>query len=127
MVKKFRWIFGIGVVAAAGWFGVTGALFAAEPINHLSSEICKTCHTEIFKQWKGSMHANSTAFNDPIHATFYRSEVGDPGQEGAVHKNQTVIQFAWGVMHPMRHVIKKPNSMLWRHTTKGLTVSPAIL
>ena len=100
MVKKIRWIFGIGVVAAAGWFGVTGALFAAEPINHLSSEICKTCHTEIFKQWKGSMHANSTAFNDPIHATFYRSEVGDHGQEGAVHKKSNSYPVCLGCHAP---------------------------
>ena len=28
------------------------------------------------------MHANSTAFNDPIHGTFYRNVVGDPGTEG---------------------------------------------
>lgn len=100
MVKHIRWIFGIGVVAIVGWLGVTGASFAAEPINHLSSETCKTCHTEIFKQWKGSMHANSTAFNDPIHATFYRSEVGDPGQEGAVHKKSNSYPICLGCHAP---------------------------
>jgi hypothetical protein len=32
------------------------------------------------------MHANSTALSDPIHATFYKKVVGDPRQEGVLHK-----------------------------------------
>ncbi len=55
-------------------------------IHHISSEVCQGCHKETYKQWKGSMHANSTAFNDPIHGTFYRKVVGDPGKEGVKHK-----------------------------------------
>ncbi len=58
----------------------------AGPIHQVSSETCKKCHKSIYKQWKGSMHANSTAFKDPIHATFYRKVVGDPGKAGVVHK-----------------------------------------
>jgi hypothetical protein len=58
----------------------------AEPLHHLSSEVCKTCHKEIYKQWKGSMHANSSAINDPIHATFYKKVAGDPTKEGVKHK-----------------------------------------
>lgn len=54
----------------------------AKPINHISAEECKDCHKEIYAQWKGSMHANSTAFNDPIHNAFYRKVVGDPAKEG---------------------------------------------
>ncbi len=61
-------------------------VFADKSIHQVSSETCKTCHKEIYKQWKGSMHANSTAFNDPIHGTFYRNVVGDPGQEGVKTK-----------------------------------------
>ncbi len=53
-----------------------------QSIHHVSSEVCKTCHKDIYKQWKGSMHANSTAFKDPIHGTFYRKVMGDPGKEG---------------------------------------------
>ncbi|MCU7835030.1 MAG: cytochrome c family protein [gamma proteobacterium symbiont of Taylorina sp.] len=56
-------------------------------IHHISASVCKTCHKETYKQWKGSMHANSTAFNDPIHGTFYRKVVGDPGKEGVKMKN----------------------------------------
>lgn len=61
---------------------------AAESVNirHVSSEVCANCHQDIYRQWKGSMHANSTALSDPIHAVFYRQEVGDPTEEGAVHK-----------------------------------------
>ncbi len=61
-------------------------VFADKPIHQVSSETCKTCHKDIYKQWKGSMHANSTAFKDPIHGTFYRKVMGDPGKEGLRNK-----------------------------------------
>lgn len=78
--------------------GVFGAFFSTNAISataanddasihHVSSNTCKTCHKEIYKQWKGSMHANSTAFKDPIHGAFYRKVVGDPGKEGVKMKN----------------------------------------
>ncbi|MES9815594.1 MAG: cytochrome c family protein [Candidatus Thiodiazotropha sp.] len=57
-----------------------------EPIHHVSSEVCKNCHKEIYNQWKGSMHAQSTALKDPIHATFYKKVVGSPVEEGVKHK-----------------------------------------
>ena len=34
------------------------------PIHHVPSETCKECHSDIYAQWKGSMHANSTAMKD---------------------------------------------------------------
>ena len=68
-------------------FMLTGQLFAADqPLHHVSSETCQLCHKEIYKQWKGSMHAQSTALKDPIHATFYKKVVGDPTKEGVKHK-----------------------------------------
>ncbi|QFY90568.1 cytochrome c family protein [Magnetovirga frankeli] len=60
---------------------------AEEPMHHVSSETCKLCHKEIYKQWKGSMHGNSNALTDPIHGTFYKKVVGDPTQEGVKMKN----------------------------------------
>lgn len=68
-----------------GWFGVTSSA-PAEPLYRISSETCKSCHKEIYKQWKGSMHANSTALTDPIHGTFYKKVAGDPTKEGVTHK-----------------------------------------
>ena len=71
-----------------GSFGLTGNAQASDKsIHHVSSEVCKTCHKDIYKQWKGSMHANSTAFKDPIHGTFYRMVMGDPGKEGVRSKS----------------------------------------
>lgn len=58
----------------------------AGPIHQVSSEVCKSCHQEIYRQWQGSMHAKSTAIADPIHGAFYQMEVGDPKAEGQVHK-----------------------------------------
>jgi nitrate/TMAO reductase-like tetraheme cytochrome c subunit len=55
---------------------------AEQPIHHVSSETCKTCHKEIYSQWKSSMHAQSSALEDPIHATFYGMVIGDPRKEG---------------------------------------------
>jgi len=51
-------------------------------IHHLGPEACQECHEEIYTQWKGSMHANSSALKDPIHGAFYRNVVGDPTREG---------------------------------------------
>ncbi len=66
-----------------GGMGIsTPAQAGAESIHHVSSETCKACHKDIYKQWKGSIHANSTALKDPIHGTFYRNVVGDPTKEG---------------------------------------------
>lgn len=56
------------------------------PIHHVSSDNCKECHKTIYKQWKGSMHALSTALKNPIHGAFYRQVVGDPTQENVKHK-----------------------------------------
>ncbi|WP_242469623.1 cytochrome c family protein [Rhabdochromatium marinum] len=58
----------------------------SQNIHHQSAHLCASCHQEIYKQWKGSMHANSTALSDPIHGTFYKKVVGDPTKEGVMHK-----------------------------------------
>lgn len=79
---------------AFSFLGLLPAVHAADaaaptaetPIHHISSEVCKGCHKETYKQWKGSMHANSTAMKDPIHGTFYKKVVGDPLKEGVKHK-----------------------------------------
>ena len=55
--------------------------------HHISAEVCKECHQEIYQQWQQSMHAQSTALADPIHEAFYRNEVGDPRKAGATFKN----------------------------------------
>lgn len=81
-----------------GWFGQIAGV-AAEPLHRISSETCKSCHKEIYKQWKGSMHANSTALKDPIHGTFYRKVVGDPTKEGVKKKANT--QFVCNATHQM--------------------------
>lgn len=67
--------------------GLLTAQSGAEPLHQRSAETCKICHQDIYKQWKGSMHANSTAFNDPIHATFYKKVIGDPAKNGVKMKN----------------------------------------
>ena len=74
-------------VGLAGTFGITAISSAADtPIHHVSSETCKTCHKDVYKQWSKSMHASSTALKDPIHATFYKKVVGDPTKEDVKHK-----------------------------------------
>lgn len=61
-----------------------GSVQAEEPssIHQVGPEACQQCHEEIYTQWKGSMHANSSALKDPIHGAFYRNLVGDPTREG---------------------------------------------
>ena len=78
-----------GAIAALGalFTFTTGSAVAGDSLRDVSSEVCQNCHKEIYKQWAGSMHANSTALKDPIHATFYKKVVGDPLQEGVKMKN----------------------------------------
>jgi cytochrome c553 len=56
------------------------------PLHHVSASVCQSCHQEIYGQWSGSMHAKSTALRDPIHELLYRQEVGDPREEGQIHR-----------------------------------------
>jgi nitrate/TMAO reductase-like tetraheme cytochrome c subunit len=76
--------------AAFGLSGmVTTATASAEDavnIHHVSAEVCNTCHQEIYKQWKESMHSQSTALADPLHGAFYQQEAGSPTEEGVLHK-----------------------------------------
>jgi nitrate/TMAO reductase-like tetraheme cytochrome c subunit len=61
----------------------------APGLRDLTAESCAGCHAEIYQQWKGSMHANSTPLRDPIHGAFYRHVIGDPQQEGVRTKMGT--------------------------------------
>ncbi|HID81410.1 MAG TPA: cytochrome c family protein [Chromatiales bacterium] len=56
--------------------------------HEVSAEVCGSCHKEIYAEWKGSMHAQSSALVDPIHGAFYRKVVGDPKQEGVTKKGK---------------------------------------
>lgn len=49
---------------------------AGDTVQHVDAKSCKQCHEEIYAQWAGSMHANSSALKDPIHGAFYRNVVG---------------------------------------------------
>lgn len=69
----------LGACAAA--FIVNAAALAGESVQHVDSVSCKQCHEEIYNQWTGSMHANSSALKDPIHGAFYKNVIGDPLQE----------------------------------------------
>jgi hypothetical protein len=75
--------------AALGLSGIVSTIAGAEEagsIHQVSAEVCKTCHVEIYKQWKDSMHAQSTALTDPLHGAFYQMEAGSPTEEGVLHK-----------------------------------------
>ncbi|MCB1738122.1 MAG: cytochrome c family protein [Gammaproteobacteria bacterium] len=54
----------------------------ADKLSHTTAEACAGCHQEIYNEWKSSMHANSSAFKDPVHGAMYRKVAGDPGKEG---------------------------------------------
>ncbi len=59
---------------------------AATAPHEVSSQVCSACHQEIYKEWKGTKHAISTALNNPIHGAFYRKVMGDPTIEGVTNK-----------------------------------------
>lgn len=83
MITKISTLLGLFLLSMS--FNTTS--FAADADAHkditdVSSKKCGKCHEEIFEQWSGSMHANSTALKDPIHGTFYSAVVGSPTEEG---------------------------------------------
>lgn len=86
LVKLPLFLSGI-TLSLSAFFSSAVAATEEQSIHHISATVCKACHKETYKQWKGSMHANSTAFKDPIHGAFYRKVVGDPGKEGVKMKN----------------------------------------
>ncbi|HEX9690669.1 MAG TPA: multiheme c-type cytochrome [Gemmatimonadales bacterium] len=59
-----------------------GAAPPAPPIHRTSAEACAECHPQTYRQWRSSLHAQSTPLTDPIHGAFYRKEVGDPRVAG---------------------------------------------
>ena len=73
-----RWV--AGLCAAASLFLSTA--FAGQTVQHVDAKSCQNCHEEIYAQWAGSMHANSSALKDPIHGAFYKNVMGDPTAEG---------------------------------------------
>lgn len=75
------WMLGLGFML------MSGGAYSQPPLSSLTSEQCAGCHAEIYKQWKGSMHGNSSALRDPIHGAFYRQVIGDPRQEGVRTKS----------------------------------------
>lgn len=85
-MKRFNTIFRMMLLALPlAWVGGLNAATlegADVPIHQVSSKVCKECHKEIYKQWSGSMHAQSTALKDPIHGAFYKQLVGSPAEEG---------------------------------------------
>ena len=77
-----RWIAGVCSTLPL----LSSVAVAAEPVQHVDGMACKQCHEEIYNQWSGSMHANSSALKDPIHGAFYKNVMGDPLQEGLTNK-----------------------------------------
>jgi hypothetical protein len=49
--------------------------------HYSSSEDCKACHTQIYNEYTGSMHANSTPQKDPIHNSVWAKHPQNLKQE----------------------------------------------
>ena len=81
-LRLARWLAGLGTAM----FFATPAISADASVHHVDAKACKQCHEEIYTQWAGSMHANSSALKDPLHGAFYRQVMGDPLKEGLKSK-----------------------------------------
>lgn len=57
-------------------------------LRNVPASECGVCHQEIYSQWKGSMHAQSTALKDPIHRAFYNAVIGPEDKEGVKKKGK---------------------------------------
>ena len=84
---RLRGLFGLFALLFFS-FNAVGEQEHNGPIHEQTARSCSVCHQQIYEQWRGSMHANSTALNDPIHGAMYRKVVGDPHQEGVTAKGK---------------------------------------
>lgn len=82
MLRIARWM--AGLIPALIILAPANA--AQKTVQHIDAKACKQCHEEIYSQWEGSMHANSSALKDPIHGAFYKNVIGDPTKEGVKTK-----------------------------------------
>ncbi|MCU0767147.1 MAG: cytochrome c family protein [Gammaproteobacteria bacterium] len=90
MTKRSWGLFALSTSVGALALASGMATAQQAPLGEISAEVCKGCHNDVYKQWKKSMHAQSTALADPLHGAFYQQEVGDPRAEGQLHqKTQT--------------------------------------
>ncbi|MEA3373712.1 MAG: multiheme c-type cytochrome [Campylobacterota bacterium] len=56
------------------FFIAVGALYANDGVHTFAkSEDCQACHAQIYEEFHGSMHANSTPQKDPIHNAVWAS------------------------------------------------------
>jgi hypothetical protein len=63
-------------------FLFTLTLFANDAVHEYApSEDCKACHTQIYSEYFGSMHANSTPHKDPIHNSVWAKHPQNLKQE----------------------------------------------
>jgi hypothetical protein len=85
MKRTRRWIAGL----LPAFFLFSPFAQSGETVQHVEAKACKQCHEEIYAQWEGSMHANSSALKDPIHGAFYKNVIGDPTQEDVRTKKGT--------------------------------------
>jgi hypothetical protein len=80
MTDKSHWFFGAFFFLSC--FAASSLAEHNGPVHDQSARTCAGCHQQIYDQWRGSMHANSTALKDPIHEAMYRQVMGDPRKEG---------------------------------------------
>jgi len=57
--------------------------------KYAASQECQSCHTQIYNEYTGSMHANSTPQKDPIHASVWNKHP----------KNLKLEQYSCGKCH----------------------------
>ncbi len=82
----FRSRGGVNAVFFSILFFITSFSFISEAVNlkvnrldFTSSNICKNCHTDIYKNWNASMHA--AAISDPIFEVSFMEAIKDKGDE----------------------------------------------
>ncbi|HIJ84809.1 MAG TPA: cytochrome c family protein [Magnetococcales bacterium] len=69
-----------------GWAVSASAEIKKPPLHLIPASACGECHKDLYQQWAGSMHAQSSALKDPIHKVLYNAQVGDPTLEDVKHK-----------------------------------------
>jgi len=72
MFRVFSYAAAVALICAAGLAPYAGAHELPKGFSGYADPAkCGSCHTLIYEEWKGSMHAVSSKFGDPVHSAVH--------------------------------------------------------
>ncbi len=89
------------------------------PLN--SSKVCQKCHPLIYKEFKASMHAKASIFNDPVHKVIWEGHPAKKNKNYKCKKCHTPVDTQLkGLPKPNEIQLHEPISCVYCHRIKSI-------